>query len=96
MSFHFLGGFFIGISALWILTWGGRSGFSYGQLLFWAVGMAFVAGIIWELFELYFGITYLYSPDYWGDNGMDVIMDITGGLFSTWYSFLKLKKKYNG
>lgn len=90
MVMHFLGGFFVSLSAILVLTQY-RTNFSYGQLLFYAVATAFVLGFLWELFELYFGITHFYSPDYWGDNGMDVVMDITGGLIAVFYSYFKIK-----
>ena len=91
MVMHFCGGFFIGLSILWVLTWNGKRDFSYGQILFWGVGSALVVGILWEFFELYFGITYLHSSDYIGDNGMDLIMDLSGSLLAVWYSYFKLK-----
>ena len=91
MVMHFFGGFLAGMFALWVLTWKKQRNFSYGQMLLWGMGMAFVIGIIWEVFELYFGITYIHLPDYWSDNGMDIIMDISGGLISVWYAWYKLK-----
>jgi len=91
MVMHFSGGFFVSIGALTVLTCN-RTDFSYGQLLFWAVSTALIIGLLWELFELYFGITYLYSPDYIGDNGMDVTMDIAGGFMCAVYSYYKLKQ----
>ena len=90
MVMHFLGGFSVSMFALLILIIK-RKNFSYGQMLFWGVTSAFVFGIIWELFELYFGMTYLYSHDYIGDNGMDVTMDVTGGLLAVWYGYYKLR-----
>jgi hypothetical protein len=92
MIMHSSGGFFIGLFAVWVLTWKGKIDFSYGQLLLIGVGTALIVGVLWELFELYTGITYFFSPDYWGDNGMDIIMDLTGGLVSVWYSYYRLKK----
>jgi len=97
MTFHFLGGFFVVISVLTILT-NYKTDFSYGQLLFYGIASAFIIGILWECFELYFGITY-WGTGFWpsmayiADNGMDVTMDVTGGLFAVWYSYFKLKIK---
>ncbi len=90
MIMHSLGGFFVSLSALVILAQR-RAHPSYDQLFFYGVATAFVFGVLWEIFELYFGITYFYSADYWGDNGMDVVMDIFGGLVSVFYSYFKLR-----
>ena len=90
MPMHFLGGFLVSILALSILVHN-QGHVSYGKLLFWGIISALVIGIMWELFELYFGITYLYSPDYIGDNGMDVTMDLFGGFSAVVYSYFKLR-----
>lgn len=94
MIMHFLGGYFISTAALLILTRNFDRQFSYGELLFWGVGGAVIVGVLWECFELYFGITYFWSRGYWGDNGMDVTMDTFGGLMAVWYAYYKLKHSW--
>ena len=90
MGMHFLGGFFVAVSTLAILT-RHTSNFSYGQLLAWGLVSACILGILWELFELYFHITSLQSPSYIGDNGMDLTMDVFGGLLAVLYSYFKIR-----
>ena len=90
MIMHFSGGFFISSAVLLIFTRKFDRTFSYGELLLWGLGSAVVIGVLWECFELYFGITYFWSPSYWGDNGMDVTMDTFGGLIAVWYSYYTL------
>ena len=90
MIMHFSGGFLVSMFFLWLLTWNNKQ-VSYGKILLWGVASAVVVGILWEGFELYFGMTSLSSPLYIQDNGMDVIMDTAGGLVSVWYVFIKLK-----
>lgn len=92
MVMHSLGGFFVSLSAILFYTEKQNQYFSYGQLLLIGVSSAFIVGLLWEIFELYFGITSLYSPDYWGDNGMDLTMDLFGGFTAVLYSYLKLNE----
>ena len=44
-------------------------------------------GILWEIFELYFNITFFSDGVfYWRDTISDLIMDVCGGFFATLYS----------
>jgi hypothetical protein len=90
MVMHFFGGFLVSMFIVWILTWHGKK-VSYGQMLLWGVGGAVVIGVLWECFEVYFGMTSLSSPLYLQDNGMDVVMDTTGGLVAVLYSYIKIR-----
>ncbi len=95
MTFHFLGGFFIGLSALTVLT-ATKNDVSYGKLLLWGVTTALVVGLLWEVYELSVGITYWGmsfwpSWEYLADNGMDVTMDTFGGLVAVLYAYNKLR-----
>ncbi len=87
---HFLGGLSVGFGVLALRT-RNNPRVSYGQLLFWGILATVAVGLIWEYFELSSGITSWYSAGYIGDNGMDMIMDTTGGLLAVWLSFFSLK-----
>jgi len=90
MIMHFSGGFLVAILALTIITYY-KQDLSYGQVLFYGILAAFVIGVLWEIYELYEGITVWGSSSYWGDNGMDVTMDTLGGLVAVWFSYFKLR-----
>jgi hypothetical protein len=91
MLMHFSGGFFVSIATLWIITINKTEILFYGKMLLWGVIMSLFFGVLWECFELYFDLTNIYSIDYIGDNGMDIVMDVSGGLVAVWYSYFKLK-----
>lgn len=50
-----------------------------------AIVSALVVGLLWEIFEVYFGITLLSSRGYFVNNGQDIVMDIIGGAFGYAY-----------
>ena len=82
---HFLGGATVGaaVSSFWLL----KDRTKKSTILMAIVGALFV-GIIWELFELYFGITSLSDGiRYVTDTTSDVIMDISGAIFSGLIAF---------
>lgn len=55
---------------------------------------AFVIGILWETFEVYFSITFLSDGiAYVTDTSSDFLMDICGGFFGALYASNLLKKQ---
>lgn len=48
---------------------------------------SFVVGTAWEVFEYYFGITFVNAPNYATDTIMDVSFDLIGG-FAAYYFFV--------
>jgi hypothetical protein len=88
MLLHFLSGFSVGLAAVWL--WGKL--FSV-QMHFWktivfALFGSLIIGVLWEAYELYFGIT-LFSDgiSYVTDTLSDLTLDICGGFFSGLYAF---------
>lgn len=95
---HFLGGFFIGYSAIWLFlranvidtkTYGLTrwNMFKLGLLALAVIGLV---GIGWEIFEYIHGLTD-HSPGetYWSDTLVDIVMDISGALFAwMWVRFV--------
>ena len=52
-----------------------------------------IVGILWELFELYFGITSLSDGmAYYKDTGGDLLMDVVGGIAGALYSLKYIRK----
>ncbi|MBU1557840.1 hypothetical protein KKC45_02665 [Patescibacteria group bacterium] len=88
---HFLGGLWVGMSALWIYYF---SGF-FGNLrkdppfIFLLSFLSVLAiGLGWEVFE--FLIEIDFSNHYVSDTALDLIMDIVGGIIAS-IMFLRVK-----
>ncbi len=78
---HFLGGLWVGVTALTIY---GKVGMSNKQSILWAVLGALSVGILWELFEYTIGM--IFSPgNYALDTATDLIMDVVGGAAAYFY-----------
>jgi hypothetical protein len=92
MIMHFLGGLFVGLSVclLFEYIWGNT--LSYSEKLYRGLPLVLLVGLLWEGYELLFHMTDFYSPDYFADSGMDVVMDVWGGLVAIIYSHNKIKK----
>ena len=82
---HFLSGATVAMATIIVWNHFGRvSKFHKLKIIAVAVFSAFVVGIIWEIYELYFGITFLSDGIvYVRDTASDLIMDICGGFFGT-------------
>ena len=82
MPVHFLGGFWFGSVAL-LLFFRNHNKIS----LFCMIGIVISlgVGILWELFELKFGITSLASSGYAANTASDLFFDMIGGVGSAWY-----------
>lgn len=78
MVMHFLGGLFVALFFFWILSLF-KSKLSYTEKLILGAVFTILVGLVWEYFELIIRVTDLASPEYWGDTGMDIIMDTLGG-----------------
>ena len=94
---HFLGGLWVTLTVLWI--WSQRKNFTPpGKLNLMKVGIlsAIIVGILWEIYELYFGITFVSDGvRYWSDTVSDLIMDYVGAVFGSLYAFKLLQKQNN-
>ena len=64
------------------------------KTIFLAVLVAFIIGILWEIYELYFDLTsFSDGIVYVRDTLSDLLMDITGGFFGTLWAMKILSKK---
>ena len=90
---HFLGGFWVALSALWVIS------FSASQLLrartvsifIVTILIVLVIGLWWETFELYYGISKVAAPDFLADTITDIILDVVGAVFAFKYAYPKIK-----
>ena len=86
---HFLSGVSVGMAT--IIVW--HYGFNFSksdkiQMIKIAVFAALVIGILWEIFELYMGLTFISDGiNYVRDTASDIIMDISGGFFGALYAY---------
>ena len=91
---HFLGGLCVALFALWFSS--GKSdlkNWSQKKILFVALTSAICVGILWELYELYFGLTFLSDgARYFVDTAKDLTMDFVGGIFGFFWINNLLKK----
>ncbi len=88
---HFLSGILVSLSALCLIYVSEydflRKRISEAPIatFFVAIGASLVAGILWEVFELTFGITFLSDQNYLSQNGSEVIAALSGGLIGWAY-----------
>ncbi|MBA3733227.1 hypothetical protein H0W91_02530 [Patescibacteria group bacterium] len=98
MLVHFLAGATVAMATVLVLSFLYRT-YEENSLIkniILAVLGALVVGIIWELYELYFGITLLSDGIiYFRDTLSDILMDISGGFFGALYSHNLLRTKNN-
>ena len=76
---HFFGGLWVVLFITWVM----RSGifhFLPSHMSFVKIlSIVILVGLIWESYEVYFGLTFVSDPEYWGDTTLDIVMDIVGG-----------------
>jgi hypothetical protein len=93
MVVHFLAGVCVGLAILLFFQEDYYVQNKLKAILFVILG-AFFIGILWEIYELIFGITSLSDGiHYVTDTVSDLIMDIVGGFFGSLYGFRLLKKQ---
>jgi len=77
---HFLGGVWVALFALWIFSSRKISFLPLRISFLQIVSLVICIGIIWELYEILFGLTFVSDPEYLGDTMLDLIMDTIGGI----------------
>lgn len=89
---HFLGGFFAGLTTLWLYFFVGfhkQPFVSSLQVMLVALLGAISIGTLWEIFEYFSGVTLDVIGNYTLDTVKDLTLDITGGYFSYFYFVVK-------
>ena len=91
---HFFGGLAVSLFALWIFS--SRSdlkNWSQQKIVLIALSSAIIIGIVWEFYELYFGMTFLSDGiTYFISTSYDLIMDLVGGVLGVFYTNNLLNK----
>lgn len=85
---HFLSGFVIAmITILFIQHFYNITAFKLLKIILITVIASFIVGVLWEVYELYFGITFLSDGMvYVVDTASDLIMNICGSFFGVLYA----------
>ena len=91
MPMHFLGGLFLGLSIIWILSYKNLSLELSLKLIFKILLGVLVIGVSWEIFEILFNNIIAQMPFNTLDTISDVFFDLAGGTFSIFY-FLPLRQ----
>jgi hypothetical protein len=81
---HFLGGFFVYILGLFLLSLFKNGDFKIPNL-FWSLVFVFVVGTLWEIFELISSTTNINELNYPSDTILDYIMDLLGGFVGYYF-----------
>ncbi len=80
---HFLCGIFSGLAVATFYFHWFKSVETDRRLFFIAVMVGvFAIGVLWEFFEMYAGLTFMYEPGFWGDTLLDLVFDLSGAFVS--------------
>lgn len=78
---HFLGGLWVGLSALWFYYFSGflkNNKNDKRSMFFISLFATILIGLGWEVFELILEVDF--SNGYWEDTSLDLVMDIIGAI----------------
>ena len=84
MPMHALGGFWLSLVALYLLSPGGLTEFSTKHI-FIIIVWVLVIGVGWELFEIFFNNYLAHAPFNTLDTLSDIFFDLTGGMIGLVY-----------
>lgn len=87
MPMHFLGGFFLGLSAIWLLSFKSSSLELSFNLICKIIFFVLIIGVSWEIFEIAFNNIVAQFPFNNLDTISDIFFDLTGGIFAILYIF---------
>jgi hypothetical protein len=91
---HFSGGLLVSLGTLWFVYLSGYIKWGFLQnrrfALAYALAASLLIGLLWELFELEFGITTMQTTNFYENNISDILMDVSGGLIGYAYFSYKL------
>ena len=89
MPMHFLGGLFLGLSIIWILSYKNLSLELSLKLIFKILLGVLVIGVSWEIFEILFNNIIAQMPFNTLDTISDIFFDLAGGTFAIFFFYLK-------
>jgi hypothetical protein len=88
---HLMGGFWIAISVLWVISIQKYIVFNTIYKFVYVVISVILVGIVWEVFELKTGNTFTTVSNYWRDTYTDMASNIIGGMIAYFYFIRSLK-----
>jgi len=94
MVLHFLsGGVVAMVAILFLQSISKTKGLNRREIFLVAILSACFVGFLWEVFEIYFEVTYFSDGFvYWTDTLSDLFFDLFGGFLGIKYSFRILDK----
>ena len=85
---HFIAGIAVGLGSIWGRVVLNGKNFSQKGIVIVAIVGVLIIGVMWEIFELTYGVTSLSDGVYYvTDTGADLLMDIAGGLIAALYAW---------
>lgn len=83
---HFLGGVIITI-IFFVICLFADADFNPKKYFPKLILFAIAIGVLWEVFEVYFGLTFVDRQGYWQDTTLDMVMDMVG-MFVTYRALI--------
>ena len=94
---HFLGGAWVVLGVLWLYFCSGYFSPEKRQIrqyfLISGLGLIFFS-VLWEMYELIAGVTFVEGKEYPSDTALDFIMDLLGGMAACFYAYMKEIKDF--
>jgi hypothetical protein len=92
---HILGAFFVATAVLYYFSSSVTlPNLSTTKIFIIGLASALVIGIIWELFEVKIGATFVTRPEYIPDTIGDLLSDIVGGILGSLYSLRLIRSAW--
>lgn len=91
---HFLAGVTVAMTAILLWQYYRKTNYiNFRTAIKIAIISTLFIGLLWEVYELYFEITFFSDKsNYFRDTFLDLIMDTSGGIFGSLYSHRILSK----
>jgi hypothetical protein len=90
MPMHFLGGFFIGLGLIWLLSYKDLNLELSFKLILKIILGVLIIGVLWEVFEILVNNMLAQNPFNTLDTISDIFFDLTGGTFAILYFFKRI------
>lgn len=94
---HFFGGFLVSLFSFFIMRELGLSRFRNNRYSIFAnvILCTVIVGLLWEIFELVFGLTLTKEHSYVVDTGADTVLNLTGAVVGYWYAVIACREQNN-
>lgn len=94
---HFFGGFLVSLFSFFIMWELGLSRFRNNRysIVTNVIVCTVIVGLLWEIFELLFGLTLTKEHSYLFDTGADTALNLTGAVVAYWYVVIAYREQSN-